>query len=323
MSLQSLRDSRLNVHLLYTDSNMLELFVYDTLKEQCEANTESIFNVNTVGEFNTVLDMVNTMPFLARKWFVVLPYKKFASHVKKYLSVFSSDTAVFLIKVNNYKEYKACKDTLERYNVNELYLTYLPLKDIYWLLDGSGLSQSLVDFVYKSYSREPDKVLTLSREIKNGLNVENRKDIINLCGVGGTTIQAFALSLLTTNINTERGAKSSLKKKLTEGIDLAREYGVSTFRNYLSSAFHDMIDIKEMYLNGDIYDQIKGIPEKFDEKKLSRYRIYYKSILSIEIEKIVEMYIRIQNSGTWRKEVDMVEFLYSLYADKLERVEAG
>lgn len=318
--LSDLKKDSITVHLLYTDSSKLELLVYDTLKKRCEAGQESIFDVKTVSEFNVMLDMLSIPPLLANKWLVVLDYKRFASQVKKYPGIFKScETALFLVKVDNYRGYLEFKEMVKGTPVNEMYLSSLSFRDVSWLLKGCAISNNLVDYVHKSYRREPDKILDLKKELDNGLRVESRRDIISVCGTGSSTVQAYAMSLLTVNVNTDTGASMSIRRKITEGLDLARSLKVGTFRNYLGAAFRDIIYIKEMYLNGDIYDEIRGIPEVFEEKKLMRYRVFLNRILTIPLEVMVEFYVKINESGYWYRESDFVSYLYGVYADLLKK----
>lgn len=319
MSLEKLTDDRCSIHLMYSESNLAELLVYDTIKQTCEADLESTLTINNSTSFNGMLDLINIQPFLADRWFVVIEYKKVAKLLKNYTGIFRLDTCRFLIKTNNYKEFKAAKELIQTSNgsLNELYLAVLRMNDVSWLTKDINLSWKLNEFLYKSYSREPDKILGLVREVKNGAIVNDRKDIVNICGASSGSVFSYVMSLLTMSIKTERGANTSLKKKLSEAIDLSRTYGVTTFRNYLVATLRDIIDIKEMYLNGDIYDNIINLPAKFDEKRYGRYRYALKSILALPLNEVIGLYLTLMKSGYWMREVDVIEFIYKLYAEKV------
>ena len=317
--LSALKDEKRNVHILYTDSSLLEILVYDSLKEVCEANLESIITVESSSGFNEMMDLVNINPFLAKRWLFIITYKKVKKLLTKAKGIFSYDSSCFLIKVENYKEFKEAKELFPA-GSNELYLAYMGYKDVMWLLDGSGLSQSLMDYVARSYSRDPDKIMQLVSEIKNGLKVEDRKGIVSISGTSTGSVATFALSLLGINVNTERGAKMSLRKKLNEAISLSRLYGPSSLRNFLLASLKDMMYIKEMYLNGDLYDSIRDLPECFDEKRMLRYRMYLKSILALKLEDITRLYVRIAKSGSWQKEVDVVGFIYDMYESEVRAI---
>ena len=63
--------------------------------------------------------------------------------------------------------------------------------------------------------------------------------------------------LLSGKPNTSKGLKKVLRTRIQMGKDLCDAYGVSTFRNFLSSALYDMIQIKMLYMQGEIYDDIR------------------------------------------------------------------
>ena len=58
-TLRELHSEYKNVHMLITDSNIVEIYVYDELKKVCEANSDSVVEVSTAKEFNSMLDLVN------------------------------------------------------------------------------------------------------------------------------------------------------------------------------------------------------------------------------------------------------------------------
>lgn len=310
MGLAELKSDGVNVHLLYTDSDMVNMYVYDTLKSSCNATLESILEVNTIRSFNNMLETVNMLPFLADRWLCVINYHKVKSVVGKYKQLFSADTACFLVTVSNYKEFKEFKDLVR---CNEMYMSFIKSKDVNFLFRESGMAQSLIDFTAKSYGRDPDKVMTLYRAVGNGLPINERKDIVNICGASSSTIINFLLSLISANVNTERGYKQSLKKKIKEALDLGQMYGISSFRNFSLSTVKDVLVIKEMYLNADIYDSIRDVPECYDEKKLMKYRFYLDTIKGLNIHDLIELFSMIRDSGVWRENVDIISFLYEYY----------
>ena len=55
-TLRELHSEYKNVHMLITDSNIVEIYVYDELKKVCEANSDSVVEVSTAKEFNSMLD---------------------------------------------------------------------------------------------------------------------------------------------------------------------------------------------------------------------------------------------------------------------------
>lgn len=318
-TLRELTSNQKNVHMLITDSNIIELYVYDTLKKVCGASSDSIVEVNNSKEFSTILDLVNLYPLQADKWLFIINYSKIPKLVEKNKGIFESDSSCFLIKVSRYSDYKAFKEICPK--VNDLYLSIIRQNEISYLLYEFGLSQKLVDFVAKSYSRDPEKVFILRKELASGLKVQTQKDIVNICGTSAGSINYFAILLLADPPKTKRGFEMVYKRRISLAKELIDLYGVSTLRNYLSSTVYDILQIKILYMVGVIYDSIKDLPEitnakgelVYDEKRLSRYNMYLKRIINeIPYSRILRLNIMLKQNR-WYKQADMLEFIYNYY----------
>jgi hypothetical protein len=297
-----------NVHMLYTTSNLAEIYVYDTLKKSCNADLESIYNINTKSDVSEMLELVNMQAYLADKWLFIIDFSKLKSTIKNKKGIFSSDTAKFLIKVKNYKDYKEFKELYP--SVNDLYLSVIRENDVNFLLRGLKLSPNNVSFISRSYSRDPDKVFLLRKEMQLGYEVNSQKDIVNLCGESSGSIVHFAIRMLTDNKRISRGFVNRMKT--VEG--LVDAYGISTFKNFLTSSVKDILDIKMLYMEGVIYKTIRELPDCYDEKRLSRLNFYLRRIAEdITYERILELYTDLKNSGRWTKRIDILEFMYKYY----------
>lgn len=312
-SIRNLRGGDNNVHLLLTNSNLSELYVYDTLKEKCNATRDSIYDITNKSSANEMLELINTQPFMANKWLFVIEYGKVKSVLREKKGLFESDTSEFLIKVKNYKEYKEVKGLLGR--VNDIYLSYIRYYDVEYLLQGCGLAPKLIDFVSKSYSSDPEQVFILMKELKSGKVIDKRKDIVDLCGISSGSLNSFALSLLKEPPKTDKGKKTIYKNRIGVALELADTYGFSKMRNFLMSCVKDILDIKQLYMVGTIYDRISDLPECYDEKKLSRYNMYLKTIIDIPYSRIMRLYLTLKKCGRWFNGMDMVNFIYQYYEE--------
>lgn len=311
--LRDLDEGRYHSYLLYTDSSLVEMFVYDRLKELCRANSESIVEVGSPKGVGEMIDTVSISPFLAEKWLFVIDYRKVKRQIEKLKGIFSAETSCFFIKVSNYKEYKEVLELLGKGSVCELYLSFLQYRDIVWLLRDTGMKPNLIDYVVKSYSRDPEKVFLLLRELQNGLEVSDRKEITAICGESSGSVMSFVISLLVGTVSSDRGLKMSLGRKSKEAVSLARLHGVGSFRNFMIASVRDIMYLKEMYLNCDIYDTIRDVPDCFDEKKLMRYRMYLSRIVDMDMSRVVRLYAMLCCSGKWISEIDVISFLYEYY----------
>lgn len=301
-----------NVHMILTSSSAVEMYVYDTLKSVCNASLESVFEVNTKSDFMEMVELCGMQSYLSDRWLFVIDYSKVKSNLKSSIGIFESEEAVFLIRVNNYREYKEFKELLPV--VNDLYLTFIRKNEVMYLLQGYNLSQRDIDFVAKSYSKDPEKVFILKKELENGLEINSQKDIVKLLGVSTGSITSFAMSLLRDFPKTEKGFKFVCRNRLKTARELCEAYGVASFKNFLTATVRDFIYIKELYMEGAIYNSIRDLPEVFDEKKLSRYNFYLRSLSSdVSYSRLVSLYCMLRESGSWSDVFDMIEFIYEYY----------
>ena len=310
-TLRELNGSK-NVHMILTSSSAVEMYVYDTLKSVCNTSLESVFEVNTKSDFMEMVELCGMQSYLSDRWLFVIDYSKVKSSLKSSIGIFESEEAVFLIRVNNYREYKEFKELLPV--VNDLYLTFIRKNEVMYLLQGYNLSQRDIDFVAKSYSKDPEKVFILKKELENGLEINSQKDIVKLLGVSTGSITSFAMSLLRDFPKTEKGFKIVCRNRLKTARELCEAYGVASFKNFLTATVRDFIYIKELYMEGAIYNSIRDLPEVFDEKKLSRYNFYLRSLSSdVSYSRLVSLYCMLRESGSWSDVFDMIEFIYEYY----------
>ena len=66
---------------------------------------------------------------------------------------------------------------------------------------------------------------------------------------------------------------------------------------------------------GAIYDRIGGLPECYDEKKLSRYNVYLRTIVDIPYPRIMRLYLLLKKCGRWYTDIDMINFIYQFYEE--------
>ena len=321
-TLKDLKNIEKRVYLVMTSSNLAEIYVYDTLKQRCSATLESILEVNSSSSFKGMLELVNVQPNLSDSWLFVIDYKKVKSSLRKVMGIFQSKTSIFLIKVNNYKEFKEAKESLKF--ACDLYLECIRRDDVMDLLRDFKLSQSVKDFVAYSYYREPEKVFELCNELKNGAEIETPKDVVKLCGESMGSIQKLVFQLLEDAPKTERFLQRSYKKRVASVWVLCDTFAPKTAYNYIKSSVKDILDIKMLYMKGVIYDRIKGLPECYDEGKLSKYNYQLKSITdNISYERILLLYNMLSSTGRWYSPEDGISFLYKYYLELLEEWNKG
>lgn len=308
-----------NVHMLITNSNLAEIYVYDSLKSSCKATLESVLRVEKASDFREMLELVGMQAYLADKWLFVINYSKLKSQIKSRIGVFGSDTACFLVNVKNYREYKEFKELYPR--VNDMYLSYMRESEVGYLFRGMGLAQKNIEFVSRSYGRDPDRIFELYNQMKNGLKIESQKDIVKVCGASAGSVAHFVVLLLSDPPKTDKGERKVIKNRITQAEDLIDAYGVKSFRNFVVGTVKDILDIKTLYMEGIIYKSIRDIPECYDEKRLSRYNYYYRRITEeIPYGRIVRLYVELKRQGMWYSKAQMLQFIYDYYGGCLDGV---
>lgn len=319
-NLKSLTDVDKRVHLVLTSSNLAEIYVYDTLKSRCKATLESVLEVKNASSFKVMLELVNVQPNLADNWLFVIKYSKVKASLRKCIGIFESNTSIFLLQVDNYKDFKEAKEMYQ--SVNDLYLDSIRKEDVMDLLRKYEISPRVKDFVASSYFKEPEKVFALKKELDNGAMVETPKDVVKLCGESMGSVQKFALQLLEDKPKTVNFMKRSFKKRVSTVCDLCDTFGSRTAYNYIKSSIRDILYIKMLYLEGAIYDKIRELPDCFDEKKLVRYNYKLRTISNdIPFNRIMHTFNRLNEFGKWNNKSDAILFLYKYYLELIENAE--
>lgn len=318
-SIMNLSSEDYQTHLLFTNSNLAELYVYDSLKEVCEATVESVYNITNKKTFNEMLELSNMHPYLSRLWLFVVDYHKTKASCKQFKAVFQSNTAKFLIKVQNYGEYKEVKSLIG--TINDMYLVRISSDDVMKLLKGYDISQKTLDFIAKTYSNDVEKIFELKNKLDSGLEVTNPKSVITLVGASGGTINRYVMQLLADPPTTEKGFKMVYRNRVKDAKLLLDAYGITSFRNFLVASTKDIMNIKVLYNQGIIFKQIRDLPEVvdeqgnavYDEKRLSKYTYFLERITTeIPYTRIVRLYTLLKSSY-WRTEEDVLKFLYDYY----------
>lgn len=311
-TLRELRSDKRNVHLILSNSDMASLFVYDELKSACGATLESVLNVDSSSSFKEMLSLVNVEPFLSKRWLFLIEYKNVKSLIEKNVNIFKSESSCFLITVHRYLDYKNVKSLIE--GVNDLYMSYLRMNEVAYILDGFEISYKLVEYVAKMYAREADKIFKLRQELISGNIPATTKDIIGMLGASSGSVDRLVMLLVSDPPSTERGTRMVFKKRMSILSDLCESYGASSTRNYILLAVKDFIYLKQLYLAGIIYKDVRDLPECFDEKRLSKHNMYLNSIEeNVPISRLMGLYAYLLSLGKWNNKGDAVAFLYGYY----------
>lgn len=311
-SLRELTSDKINVHLSLSNSSLADIYVYDTLKELCKATLESVINVESRADFKVMLELVNMQSYLSDKWLFVINYSKVKGLCKSHKGIFGIKSAVFLIKVKNYKEFKEFKELIP--TCNDLYLPIMRKNDVAYLFKDLDISQKVLNFVATSYSRDSEKIFELRKELLNGVEIEDQRSVVKLLGVSTGSVNKVIFLLLANPPSTEKGFSRVFKKRVQVCTDLINAYGTRSLRNFMLATTKDILQIKTLYMQGVIYKSIRDLPEQFDEKRLSKYNYYLETIENeIPYERIMKLYLLLQEDKVWYSAQDVLSFLYKYY----------
>jgi hypothetical protein len=328
MSLEQLFDRQniVRVVLLYTSSSALTLFVQDALRSRFNINKESIIDITTKKELMGTREVFNSVPFLSDRW--LFHVKSGDKLIKRdFISLVKDNTSgIYLIEFENYRNYKATKDLLNKQiGVVNLYLAWLNRKDFSVLYNrivisnkGYNLPKTLLDFVMRGYSAEIDEIFKLFEVLKEGKEVKTRKQIINICGLSSNTIDSFMFSLLKEPTTSDRGLKKYISNRLIEAVDLAEKYTWPTFRNYLKRSVKSCIDIKMILSSGEVYDNIRTYKnDAYNMNQLGRFQRYLPKIKEISITRFLGLLENLEKR-IWRNDMDFLSFFFNYMIYKYE-----
>lgn len=312
-TLRELTSESSNVHLLLSNSGKADIYVYDELKNRCNATLDSVYEVDSKSTFKAMVEMSGVNSYLSDKWLFVINYTKVKGLCKQFKGLFKAETSCFLVKVKNYGEYKEFKELVK--DCNDLYLPIIRRNDVHFLLKDLNLSPKLLDFVSSSYARDSEKVFELKEKLESGIEVKTQRDIVKLIGESMGSVNKFVFLLLAEPPSTPNGFSRVLKKRIQMAVDLSATYSVKSFKNFTTSVVRDILDIKVLYMQGLIFKNIRDLPSGYDEKKLMKYNYYLDRIeTEIPYSRIARLYCMLKESGVWYNSEDILNFIYKYYS---------
>lgn len=328
MLLRSLDDAdgAIKVCLLQTPSQKLEMFMEDKLKRMLGSTNDTIIDLVNKKDIKEVKNIQTIDPPFAKKWLIRVDLKKFGVNKELLQLINESTTCLFFCKADKYVTYKSFKDLCKKVDYfYDFYLNTLRRNDLLYLYtcfvpQSNQLTKQLFDYVAQSYSADIEAIFDLFLELASGAEIKNRKDIADICGIGGNSIESFVFSLLKPPPITEKGVKTVLRNRLKAGLELADVYGLRKFYNFLNSALKSILDIKMLCMSGAVYKQLINLPDGYDERKLSKYQRYLWKIKEIPTTRILRCKYMLTQSQGWNDELEFVLFVYSYMLD-LQRYE--
>ena len=314
------KTANVNVLLLQTPSSKLYMFLFDKIKRKYHINVDSTIAVENKSDLKRVKEVVGIRPPFSEKWFVTVNLDKF-NDKSLIEAIKMSSTCVFFVTCSKYGQYKAFKDSLKNYSgVYDYYINYLRKPDFIYLYDafvpeGNRLTKQLFDYTVTSYSGDIEAVMDLFLHLGQGESIESRKDISEICGIGGNSTEGFIFSLLKPLSGSDKGLSTVIKNRVKAGVDLGNTLGFAKLYNFLSKSIKCFCEIKMLMMAGVVYKSIYKLPSSFDEKALAKYQKYIWKLKEIPMSDLLRLR-QCMGSKKWLNELDFLNFIYKYYSLK-------
>lgn len=322
MHLSSIEDRGASPYivLLQTSSTMLYFFLKDKIKSMFNCKGESIIYFEKKSDIKGVRAVIGLNPVFSEKWFVEIDMNKFDSKdVRKIIK--NSNTCVFFLTCSKYSIYKSLKEEFkDSSDVYDFYVNYLSRTDMTYLYDSivpsdKRLSKQLFDYVVQSYGNDIDAVFELFTRLANGDEFNSRKDISDVCGIGGNSVESFIFSLLKELSGSDKGLKKVISNRVKAGKDLSTALGVSSMYNFMSRSIRLLSELKMLMISGVVYKTIRNLPDTYDEKALCRYQKYIWRLKQIPLSDLLRLR-QAMGSKIWQSDMDFIRFIYNYYLDR-------
>lgn len=307
-----------DVVLLQSNSEKMKMYVQDKLKAKFHSTRDTIMTVNTNKDLRPIREVSGLIPPFSEKWLVFINLNKKISTRDVINVIDNSTTCVFVVITEKYKDYKSLKDALKKkHTLVEQYLSYLRREDFIYLYDAlvprdKQMSKQLFDYLVQGYSADIESVLDLFVALNDGKKIKTRKDIADICGIGGLTIDSFVFSMLKEPSKSDKGLKRVMHNRILAGEELIEVYELGTFYRFLRSCIYNLVQVKMLKDTGVIYKTIRNLPDGYDQMKLIRYQKYMWSLNEIPLSRILRLYSCIGDK-TWKTDLDYLNFMYSYF----------
>lgn len=309
------RNMECNVVILQTPSDKMRVFIQDLVKRKYRCNMDTTISCQSKKDYKQIRDIMNIVPSFSDRWYIevnldICNDKELVSLIK------DATTCVFFCKVSKYATYKKFKGELKQVSgVLDFYITYLKKADFIFVYDSlvpkdNRMTKQLTDYVMQSYGSEIDSVFDLCMELANGREVKTRKDISDICGIGGNSTESFVISLLKEPPVTDKGLKIVMRNRLRAGKELCDSMDYNKFKLSLRTTIKSFIQIKVLLISGVVYKQIRKLPEGYNEKVLCRYQRYVWRLKEIPLSRLLRLYQALGNQE-WKSDLDLMRFIYS------------
>lgn len=308
------------VAIVQTPSSKMMMFLQDKLKAKYGCRADSVIDVESKSDYKRIRSVLGVYPPFADKWFVQVNLDKFSD--KELVSlVRQSTTCLFFCTCSKYKTFKTFKEALKGVDgVCDFYINSLRRADFVYLYDAftrqdNKLTKQLFDYVFKSYMGDVESVFDLLLQLNQGTKIESRKDITEICGLGGLSVESYIFDLLKDLSGSDKGLITVIKNRIKAGADLSESIGLKSMYNFMVRSIGLLCELKMLMISGVVYKSVRHLPDSFDEAALARYQKYIWRLREIPLSKLLRLR-KCLGQTVWKTELDFLGFVYSYYYDK-------
>lgn len=322
MRLSDLNSSTLDVSvaIVQTPSSKMLMFLQDKLKAKYHCRSDSVITIDNKTDYKKIKAVLGIYPAFAEKWFVEVNLDKFRD--KELIAlVKQSTTCLFFCTCSKYKTFKDFKEAIKGVDgVCDFYINSLRRADFVFLYDAftpddNKLTKQLFDYVFKSYMGDVEAVFDLLIQLNQGTKVESRKDITEICGLGGLSVESYIFDLLKDLSGSDKGLMTVIKNRVKAGTDLCDSVGLKSMYNFMNRSIGLLCELKMLMISGVVYKSVRHLPDSFDEQALARYQKYIWRLREIPLSKLLKLRQSIGETP-WKSELDFLGFIYRYYYEK-------
>lgn len=310
----------ISVALVQTPSSKMQMFLQDKLKAKYGCRSDSIIDIESKSDYKRVKAVLGVYPPFADKWFVQVNLDK--TNDKELISLIKqATTCLFFCTCSKYRTFKGFKDAIKgAAGFCDFYINTLRRADFVYLYDtfsrkDNQLTKQLFDYVLKSYMGDVEAVFDLLLQLTQGTKIESRKDITEICGLGGLSVESYIFDLLKDLSGSEKGLQTVIKNRVKAGTDLCESVGLKSMYNFMNRSISLFCELKMLMISGVVYKSVRNLPDSFDEQALARYQKYIWRLREIPLSKLLRLRQRLGQT-VWKSELDFLGFVYSYYYDK-------
>lgn len=291
---KALQDSTCNL-VVYSGSQYMEYILRGLLRERFNVDKECVFEVPKSLSIDKLGRLINIPPMIGDRWLVFVNVSNVSfDKVKKHFENLT-DSAICVFVCENYRDFKKLEGLKFVHDIQGANVfrslkkvSFLEVDELFSHIvgDKGTLEYSLMNFLKKGYRYDPNGICSLFMQIKSGIDIESKKDIVDAIGIGGNTISFLVVKLLMLGIRSkserfmsfkpkkEMSTSALVKRRMRDILkfleDLLTTYDENSIGRFMINTLDGFLFLKEMYISGRYTNFYKSIPKEIIPKNLEK-----------------------------------------------------